>query len=157
MGGACSVHHGDTPTRAASVVTWKVMPSIAETRRIYEADESMPKNLDTLQIELRKLLDEPSAQVLLGKFSRDLKLTKYLMCWANIQEFKSIPTDDYRRMKAMNIYQKYIKFDAPQQIPLEEGPSADYFFEKITRRGTVDEDEEDGVEQLERTLFDKVR
>lgn len=155
MGGACSAHHGDTPTRAASVVTWKVMPSIAETRRIYEADESMPKNLDTLQIELRKLLDEPSAQVLLGKFSRDLKLTKYLMCWANIQEFKSIPTDDYRRMKAMNIYQKYIKFDAPQQIPLEEGLSADYFFEKIIRRGTVDEDEEEGVEQLERTLFDK--
>jgi hypothetical protein len=34
------------------------------------------------------------------------------MCWVDIQEYKSIPTENYRRSKALHIYHKYIKPDA---------------------------------------------
>jgi serine/threonine protein kinase len=38
------------------------------------------------------------------------------MCWIDIQEFKSIPTEDYRRSKALHIYHKYIKPNAVLQV-----------------------------------------
>lgn len=38
------------------------------------------------------------------------------MCWVDIQEFKTIPTDDYRRSKAINIFTKYIRSGGVLQI-----------------------------------------
>jgi hypothetical protein len=38
------------------------------------------------------------------------------MCWIDCQEYKSIPTDDFRRSKALTIYHKYIKPGAVLQI-----------------------------------------
>ena len=31
------------------------------------------------------------------------------MCWVDIQEYKTIPTENYRRSKGLHIYHKYIK------------------------------------------------
>lgn len=36
--------------------------------------------------------------------------------WADIQEFRGIPTADYRRGKSMHIYQKYIREGAVLQV-----------------------------------------
>ena len=36
--------------------------------------------------------------------------------WVDIQEFRGIPTADYRRGKSMHIYQKYIREGAVLQV-----------------------------------------
>ena len=45
------------------------------------------------------------------------------MCWIDIQDFKSIPVESYRRSKALHIYHKYIKTNAILQI--KDIPEAD--------------------------------
>lgn len=41
--------------------------------------------------------------------------------WIDIQEFRGIPTADYRRGKSMHIYQKYIKEGAVLQVRVMSG------------------------------------
>lgn len=38
------------------------------------------------------------------------------MCWIDIQEYKAIPTEDYRHSKFLHIYHKYIKYGAVLEI-----------------------------------------
>ena len=97
----------DSPREAT--VKWKLMPSSVEARQKFEADGTLSKNSDPGHLELRAMLEEPLAQHSLGKYAKELKSLEIFMCWIDIQEYKSIPTVDYRRSKAMQIYHKYIK------------------------------------------------
>lgn len=53
------------------------------------------------------------------------------MCWIDVQEYKSIPTDDYRRSKALHIYHKYIKVDSVLQIGGIHGEDVQYYKSQI--------------------------
>ena len=82
----------------------------------FHADGTLNKHSDPEYLELRAVLDEPVAQQLLGNFAKENKSLEIFMCWIDVQEYKSIPTDDYRRSKALHIYHKYIKIDSVLQI-----------------------------------------
>lgn len=92
--------------------TWKVLPSAAEAKAKYELEGTLSKNMDTGHLELRTLLDDPMAQRVLGAFAKEAHAFESFMFWIDVQEFKGIPTEDYRRSKANHIFQKYIKHGA---------------------------------------------
>ena len=102
----------DESKKGEATAEWKLMPSAEEARKKFEADGSLNKNSDPVQLELRALLEEPVAQRALGKYAKDKKALDIFMCWIDIQEYKSIPTEDYRRSKALHLYHKYIKEDS---------------------------------------------
>ncbi len=94
-------------------VQWKMLPSMVEARKKFEADGTLTKNSDPGHLELRTLLDDPMAQPAIFKYAKHTVMAQDIfMCWVDIQEYKSIPTDNYRRSKALHIYHKYIKTDA---------------------------------------------
>lgn len=95
---------------------WKVMPSAVQARETYEHDGTLNKNSTPGHLELRILLDEMVAQQALGNFAKKQQALDIFMCWIDIQEYKSIPTPDYRRSKALHIYHKYIKAGAVLEV-----------------------------------------
>lgn len=104
-------------TRSPPVtVVFKVMPSELEARKRFEQDGTLVKNCDPGHLALRTMLDEPLSQNALGKFAAKIQVLDIFMCWIDIQEYKSIPTESYRRSKALHIYQKYLKEDAVLMI-----------------------------------------
>ena len=106
--------HNQDPER--SVVEWKILPSSIEARKKFEADGTLNKNSEPEHLELRTMLDEVSAQHALGKYAKSLKALDIFMCWMDIQDYKTIPVESYRRSKALHIYHKYIKIDAVLQV-----------------------------------------
>ena len=100
---------------SASAVKWKILPTGDEARRkIFEADGS--KFSDPERLELRMMLDEPISQRALANFAKAQVQLEILMCWVDTKEFRAIPTQDYRRSKALHIYHKYIKSAAVLEI-----------------------------------------
>jgi len=97
-------------------VRWKVVPTASQARDKYEADGTLQKSCDVGQLEFRHLLEEPMAQNRILNFAKQVKAQEAFMCWIDVQEFKSIPTDDYRRSKGLHIFHKYIKAGAVLQI-----------------------------------------
>ena len=95
---------------------WKLMPSSQEARQKYEQDGTLCKKSATEHLELRILLDETLGQQALGAFAKKCQALDIFMCWVDIQEFKAIPTIDYRRSKGLHIYHKYIKPGAILEI-----------------------------------------
>lgn len=95
---------------------WKLLPSSDEARQKFEADGTLNKNSEPGHLELRAMLDDPIAEKTLGRFAKEKKCLDIFMCWIDCQEYKSIPTEDYRRSKALHIYHKYIKPGAVLQI-----------------------------------------
>ena len=63
-------------------------------------------------VELRQILSEPVCQRYLGDFAKKQYSQEAFFGWIDIQEYRSIPTPDYRRSKLTHIYKKYIKADA---------------------------------------------
>ena len=110
---------------------WKIMPSSDEARQKFQLDRTLSKNSDPEQLELRAVLDEPLAQQMLGNYAKEFKSLEIFMCWIDVQEYKSIPTDDYRRSKAMHIYHKYIKADSVLQIGGIHGEDVQYYKTQI--------------------------
>ena len=106
----------ETNTIGSSSGRWKIMPSSDEARQKFHDDGTLSKNSDTELLELRAVLDEPIAQHVLGNYAKENKSLGIFMCWIDVQEYKSIPTDDYRRSKALHIFHKYIKEDSVLQI-----------------------------------------
>ena len=92
------------------------MPSEVEARKKFESDGTLAKNSDAGHLALRTMLDDPIAQNAIGKFAAKIQVLDIFMCWIDIQEYKSIPTESYRRSKALHIYQKYLKDEAPLMI-----------------------------------------
>lgn len=97
-------------------VVFKVLPSEEEARDKFEQDGTLLKNSDSGHLALRQMLDEPLSQNCLGKFAAKIQVLDIFMCWVDIQEYKLIPTDSYRRSKALHIYHKYIKDDAALMV-----------------------------------------
>lgn len=96
-----------------SVVHWKLLPSQTEARQKFLDDGTLlDMDSNPEYIDLRALLDDPIAQNALGKYANSIKVLDVFMCWVDIQEYKSIPTESYRCSKALHIYHKYIKEDA---------------------------------------------
>lgn len=93
-------------------VVFKILPSEDQARKKFEEDGTLLKNSNAEHLALRTLLDEPSSQNAIGKFAAKTQALDIFMCWVDIQEFKSIPTDSYRRSKALHIFHKYIKDEA---------------------------------------------
>jgi len=115
MGGGGSKEKSP-PEKAEEIVQWKVLPTIPQARAKYELDGSLGKSTNPLHVELRALLDEQVGQRTLGKLAKERHCLDIFMCWVDIQEFKTIPTIDYRRSKAINIFNKYIKPGAVLQV-----------------------------------------
>jgi protein-serine/threonine kinase len=104
---------GEKATEIEHTVEWKLLPSSVEARKKFEADGTLSKNSDPGHLELRTMLDDPVAQPAIFKYAKQVVMAQDIfMCWVDIQEFKSIPTESYRRSKALHIYHKYIKPDA---------------------------------------------
>ncbi|KAJ1427803.1 hypothetical protein B484DRAFT_397076 [Ochromonadaceae sp. CCMP2298] len=111
-----------SPTRPSynkdgdSVVEWKILPSSVEARLKFEADGTLTKDSEPEQLELRTMLDEAYSQNAIGQFAKSTKALDIFMCWIDIQDYKSIPVESYRRSKALHIYHKYVKSDAVLQV-----------------------------------------
>jgi hypothetical protein len=90
-------------------VKWKLLPSGEQARRKFTRDGTLSKNSEPGHLELRAMLDDPISQRMLGRFAKEKKALDIFMCWIDIQEYKAIPTVDYRRSKALHIFHKYIK------------------------------------------------
>ena len=131
-------------------VRWKVMPSAVEAREKFEADGTLVKSNDAGHLELRTLLEEPMAQNYIGVFAKDNQAQESFMCWIDVQEFKSIPTDDYRRSKALHIYHKYIKSGAVLELGGIDEP------EKESYKELLELSKEDS-KILTTNFFDKVQ
>jgi hypothetical protein len=97
-------------------VKWKILPSCDEAIKKFQNDGSLTKVNDPYQLELRMMLDDPIAQRELARFAKENKTHDIFMCWVDAHEYKSIPTPDYRRSKALHMYHKYIKTDAILEI-----------------------------------------
>jgi hypothetical protein len=91
---------------------FKVLPSEKEARNRFEEDGTLTKNSGAGHLALRTLLDEPTAQNVIGKFAAKIQVLDVFMCWIDIQEYKAIPAGSYRRSKALHIFSKYLKEDA---------------------------------------------
>ena len=93
------------------VPKWRRVLSSDDARKKYEADGTLPPNSPSGLLELRGFLDDPMLMKHVGMFGKNRKSFDAFMCWVDIQEFKSIGTgaEDYRRSKALHIYQKYLK------------------------------------------------
>mmetsp|Transcript_23941 Transcript_23941/g.39982 ORF Transcript_23941/g.39982 Transcript_23941/m.39982 type:complete len:673 (+) Transcript_23941:161-2179(+) len=99
-----------------TVVEWKILPSSVEARQKFEADGTLNKNSEPEHLELRTMLDEAYSQNSIGKFAKSTKALDIFMCWIDIQDYKSIPVENYRRSKALHIYHKYVKSEAVLQV-----------------------------------------
>ena len=94
---------------SASGRHWAVLLDTTEARSKFFNDGTLPLTSSSSHLELRELLENPLAQSCLMKYAEKVNAVRYLSCWIDIQEFKSIPVSVYRRSKALNIYHKYIK------------------------------------------------
>ena len=129
---------------------WKLMQTSDEARLKFEADGTLSKNSDPEQLELRATLEEPLAQHVLGNFAKEMKNMDIFMCWIDIQEYKFIPTDDYRRSKALHIFHKYIKEDAVLQIGGIKQEETEHYKSMIERSKT-------DHSLLKPSFFDKIQ
>ena len=104
-------------------VKWKVKPSATLARSQFSEEGTLSVNdKNSGHLELRLMLDDPVSQNALGKFAGGGNEV-YFMCWIDIQEFKTIPTDNYRRSKALHIYNKYLNTESNLclgHLPTEE-------------------------------------
>jgi hypothetical protein len=66
--------------------------------------------------ELRALLDDPLGQKYVGMYAKKCHTQEAFFVWIDAQEYREIPTPDYRRGKALHIYQKYIKPNAVLEV-----------------------------------------
>jgi hypothetical protein len=95
------------------------------------------------------MLDDPIGQKMLSQYASKLMNRENLFCWIDVHEYHSIPTLDYRRCMAFQIFAKYLKPGAPMLI------------------GGVPQDSIDGISELirqakqerrplEKGLFDEI-
>lgn len=86
----------------------------------------------------------------LARFAKERKAHDIFMCWLDTHEYRSIPTDDYRRSKALHIFHKYIKPGSVLEIGGIDNKERDRINAKI-------EESKDDASILKTTLFDRVQ
>ena len=131
-------------------VKWKILPTGDEAKLKYEKDGTLKKVNDCDRLELRMMLDDPIAQKSLALFAKERQTLDIFMCWVDAHEYKSIPTKDYRRSKALHIYHKYIKPDAVLEIGGIDG------LEKLRIAKLIEESKSD-PNVLKTDLFERVQ
>jgi len=98
---------------------WRLSKTTKEARKEYEMDGTLPKNATPEYLELREFLNDSKLLRPLGLFAKGYSNVEVLMCWIDIQEFRSIHEDavDYQRSTALHIFHKYVKVGAACEIP----------------------------------------
>ncbi len=96
---------------------WKALHTVDEARKMYVEDHTLSEQCDRDYVELRTLLMEPVAQPIIGNYAKRHRGLEYLLCWVDMQEYKSL-SSDMRFRKANYIYQKYIEEGADLSIRL---------------------------------------
>lgn len=109
-----SVCEGEEESRSE----WKMLLSVDEAKEKFQNDGTLIGNIDAGHLELRILLDEPLGQQCIGEFAKSIHTSESFMCWIDLLEFKSIPSDaiQYRKSKAVHIFQKYIRAGAVSEF-----------------------------------------
>ncbi|CAM9157160.1 unnamed protein product, partial [Discosporangium mesarthrocarpum] len=84
----------------------------------YEKSPLLPDHVEevTNYVELLAMLDNIAGQRFLGAYSREVGTHSYFFLWSDIQEYRAIPTSDYRFTKAKQIFSKYIRDGAINKI-----------------------------------------
>eukprot|EP01041_Mallomonas_annulata_P003194 gene3194-6305_t len=131
-------------------IRWKVVPTAEQARDRYEADGTLSKQSDAGHLELRQLLEEPMGQNYIGAFAKEVQAQESFMCWIDVQEFKSIPTDDYRRSKGLHIFHKYVKAGAVLQLGSLDPAEIDGYKELL-------EQSKEDSKLITKDFFDKVQ
>eukprot|EP00903_Cladosiphon_okamuranus_P006169 g6066.t4 len=101
---------------------WKILPGLERLKKDLGSDTTLTDG-DPRKLEMRAMLEDPIGQKYIGQFAKKAMTQESFYAWVDIQEFREIPTADYRRGKSMHIYQKYIREGAVLQvgsIPAEE-------------------------------------
>ncbi|GMI01769.1 hypothetical protein TrLO_g3125 [Triparma laevis f. longispina] len=96
---------------------------LAMTKRVFREERSefemtgkVDYNEDEFKFDLRTMLDDPMGQKMLAAHAAKLMNRENLFCWVDIHEYHSIPTLDYRRCMAFQIFAKYLKEGAPMRV-----------------------------------------
>mmetsp|Transcript_19760 Transcript_19760/g.36770 ORF Transcript_19760/g.36770 Transcript_19760/m.36770 type:complete len:822 (+) Transcript_19760:219-2684(+) len=87
-----------------------------EERSEFEMTGKVDYNEDEFKFDLRTMLDDPMGQKMLAAQAAKLMNRENLFCWVDIHEYHSIPTLDYRRCMAFQIFAKYLKEGAPMRV-----------------------------------------
>ncbi|CAM9404935.1 unnamed protein product [Ascophyllum nodosum] len=120
MGGMAGKVHHATPAEASNVDGRAMEGATVWRKEGYHGDYTkspiLPDDREdiTEYVELLAILDTPSGQNFLGKVSMELETQPVFFLWTDIQEYKAIPTVDYRYTKAKQIFGKYLR-DSPAQ------------------------------------------
>jgi len=85
-------------------------------KKRFIADGTFPEDVSDEYVELRKILEEPVCQRFLGSFSKKILSQESFFSWIDIQEYRGIPTLDYKRSKLNHIFKKYIMPGAVLQL-----------------------------------------
>ena len=135
MGNASAVIRSDdaSVSNSSTLVEFKKLPSSKEARAKFEEEGTLAKNSSVGLLSLRAMLDDPYAQQALGKYSASINLSEQFMVWTELQEFKCIPTADYRLSTALNLYHKYIKPDAIVRLGLLSDEEIAEFTEELNK------------------------
>jgi hypothetical protein len=96
----------------------QLIPAPMQLAQKFVEEGSLPSGGDANpdHVELRTVLEDPVGQKYIGVFAKAIHTTESFFAWTEIQEYRSIPTADYRRGMAVHIYQKYIKDNAVLQV-----------------------------------------
>jgi hypothetical protein len=100
------------------VLCLQLIPAPMQLAQKFVEEGSLPSGGDANpdHVELRTVLEDPVGQKYIGVFAKAIHTTESFFAWTEIQEYRSIPTADYRRGMAVHIYQKYIKDHAVLQV-----------------------------------------
>jgi hypothetical protein len=134
-------------------VEWKILPSTAEAKKKFQADGTLAKNSDPGHLELRTLLDDPTAQAALFKRAKAVMAHDIFMCWVDIQDFKNIPItqEQFQRSKALHIYHKYVKENAALEVGGIDTSERNNFRAELNAQN--DEEAIDSVEAADKQTF----
>jgi serine/threonine protein kinase len=66
--------------------------------------------------EMKEFLDDPGAQMFLGQFVLRQHMKETMFCWVDCRDYLEIPTHDYRRCKAIQIINKYVRTGAKFEV-----------------------------------------
>jgi len=96
---------------------WKEATDIKSLDNKYHKDGSLAADdHDKFHLEFRSLLDEPIWQQAIGEYAKSIYSQESFFAWTEIQEYRSIPTADFRCCTDMHIYEKYIKSGAVLEV-----------------------------------------
>lgn len=109
-------HRPDSLSRRRKKTIWRQRETEDDMRTRFIAEGTLPPDCPDEYLQLRALLSEPIGQKFIGDYAKSILTQESFFCWVDIQEYRSIPTADYRRSKATHIYSKYIKKGAVLEL-----------------------------------------